>query len=99
MANLAGLPRSSGHHPPHECAENAGTRPNPLPSLKFVPTALSLNVDGSPGCEADSAVDAGRSPSPDLGSELGKSGSATTAVAPAPHGAGTYADHPLRQLV
>jgi hypothetical protein len=39
---FSGLPRSSGHHPPHECAENAGTRPNPLPSLKFVPTALSL---------------------------------------------------------
>jgi hypothetical protein len=37
MANL-GLPRSSGHHSPHECAENAGTRPNPLPSLKAVPT-------------------------------------------------------------
>jgi hypothetical protein len=55
--------------------------------------SIILNVDGSPGCAADSAVDAGRSPSPDLGSELGKSGSATTAVAPAPHGAGTYPDH------
>jgi hypothetical protein len=31
--------------------------------------------DGSPGCAADSAVDAGRSLSEDLGTELGESGS------------------------
>jgi hypothetical protein len=49
MANLAGLPRSSGHHPPHDCAENAGTRPNPLPSLKVRADSIILNVDGSPG--------------------------------------------------
>ena len=30
---------------------------------------------------------------PDLGAELGESGSATTAVAPAPQGAGAYPDH------
>ena len=31
--------------------------------------------------------------SADLGAELGESGSAATAVAPAPHGAGAHADH------
>jgi len=37
--------------------------------------------------------DDGRSLSADLGSELGESGSAATAVAPPPHGAGPHANH------
>jgi len=41
----------------------------------------------------DSAVAAGRSLPPDLGTELGEPGSAATAVAPAPHGAGAHANH------
>ena len=49
--------------------------------------------DGSPGCTADSAVIAGRALSASLGAEWGESGSAATAVAPAPDGAGTHADH------
>src|SRR5881628_1460551 len=36
---------------------------------------------------------AGRSFPADLGAELGESGSAATAVAPAPHGAGPHAHH------
>jgi transposase len=36
---------------------------------------------------------AGRSLPEDLGTELGEPGSAATAVAPAPHGAGAHADH------
>ena len=36
---------------------------------------------------------AGRSLSADLGAELGEPGSAATAVAPAPHGAGAHPDH------
>src|SRR5579864_2032347 len=49
--------------------------------------------DGSPGRAADSAIDDGRSLSADLGSELGESRSAATAVAPPPHGAGPHANH------
>src|SRR5580704_5616164 len=49
--------------------------------------------DGSSGRAVDSAVDAGRSFSEDLGTERGESGSATTAVASASHGAGAHADH------
>ena len=47
--------------------------------------------DGSPGCTTDSATAGGRSFSADLGTELGESGLATTAVAPAPDGAGAHA--------
>ncbi|HXM22707.1 MAG TPA: hypothetical protein VN948_15730 [Terriglobales bacterium] len=43
--------------------------------------------------QPDSEVVAGRSLSADLGTELGESGSAATVMAPAPHGAGTHADH------
>jgi hypothetical protein len=93
MANLAGLPRSSGHHPPTRVRRKCRHAAKPVTEPEVRADSIILNVDGSPGCAADSAVDAGRSPSPDLGSELGKSGSATTAVAPAPHGAGTYPDH------
>ena len=49
--------------------------------------------DGPARCATDSAVAAGRSLSPDLDSELGESRSAATAVASAPDGAGTDADH------
>src|SRR5580704_10996072 len=49
--------------------------------------------DGSPRCAVDSAVDAGRSFSEDLGAEWGEPGSAATAMAPAPHGAGAHANH------
>src|SRR5450432_955082 len=49
--------------------------------------------DGSPGCTADSAVITGRSLSADLGSKLGESGSAATAVAPTSNGASPHADH------
>ena len=49
--------------------------------------------DGSSGRAVDSAVDAGRSFSEDLGTERGESGSAATAVASASHGAGAHADH------
>src|SRR6266542_21402 len=48
--------------------------------------------DGSPGRAADSEIDAGRSLSGDLGSELGEPRSATTVVASAPLGTGTHAD-------
>ena len=47
---------------------------------------------GSPGRAADSEIDAGRSLSGDLGSELGEPRSATTVVASAPLGTGTHAD-------
>ncbi len=46
--------------------------------------------DGSPGCAADSAFAAGGSFPADLGAELGEPGSAATALAPAPHGAGAH---------
>src|ERR1700675_2511577 len=49
--------------------------------------------DGSPGRAADSAFAAGRPFSADLGAELGEPGSAATALAPAPHGAGAHPDH------
>src|SRR5260370_31992893 len=48
--------------------------------------------DGSPGCAADSEIDAGRSLSGDLGAELGESRSAATVVASAPLGTSTHAD-------
>ena len=49
--------------------------------------------DGSPGCAAYFALAAGGSLSSDLGAELGEWRSATTVVAPAPHGASTHPDH------
>src|ERR1019366_2907420 len=49
--------------------------------------------DGSPGCAAGTAIDDERWLSADLGAELGESGSAATAVAPTPDGAGAYPDH------
>ena len=49
--------------------------------------------DGPAGCTADSEVDAQRRLSADLGTELGESRSAATAVASAPHGAGAHAPH------
>src|ERR1700682_181370 len=49
--------------------------------------------DGSPGCPADSAINAGKSLSADLGGELGESRSTATAVASASHGAGAHPDH------
>src|SRR5260370_4168066 len=52
--------------------------------------------DGWRGCPAAAALDAGRSLSADLGSELGESRSAATAVAPAPDGAGA---HPVDEPV
>ena len=48
---------------------------------------------GSPGCAADSALNAGRSFSASVGAERRESRSAAVAVAPAPHGAGAHADH------
>src|ERR1019366_566920 len=48
--------------------------------------------DGPPGCAADSEIDAGRSLSPDLGTERGESRSAATAVASSPDGTGADAD-------
>src|SRR3984957_12943524 len=49
--------------------------------------------DGSAGCAAYSAVADGESFSQDLGTEWGESGSAATAMASAPDGAGAYAHH------
>src|SRR5579862_6194848 len=55
--------------------------------------ACAQAEDGPPGCATDLAVVARGSFSPDLGAELGEPGSAATAVAPSPHGAGAYPDH------
>ena len=49
--------------------------------------------DGSAGCAAYSAVADGESFSQDLGTEWGESGSAATAMASAPDGAGAHAHH------
>src|SRR3974390_2628134 len=49
--------------------------------------------DGSARCAADPAPTAGRSFLAHLGAQLGESGSAATALAPSPHGAGAYPDH------
>src|ERR1035437_1194134 len=48
--------------------------------------------DGPPGCTADSEIDAESWLSADLGTELGESRSAATAVASSPDGTGTDAD-------
>src|SRR4029453_12029123 len=52
--------------------------------------------DGSRGCPAAAALDAGRLISADLGRERGESRSAATSVAPAPDGAGA---HPVDEPV
>src|ERR1039458_9117902 len=49
--------------------------------------------DGSPGCATNPALATRGSVPADLGAELGKPGSAATAVAPAPHGAGAHQDY------
>src|SRR5580692_713504 len=49
--------------------------------------------DGSPGRATDPTIAAGKPVSADLGAELGKPGSAATALAPAPHGAGAHSNH------
>jgi transposase len=55
--------------------------------------ASTQTENGSPGCPADSAIDAGTSLSADLGAELGESRSAATAVASTPDGTGAHPDH------
>src|SRR5207244_4836377 len=52
--------------------------------------------DGSAGRATDPEFAAGRSFPADLGAELGEPGSAATAVAPAPHGAGPHPHHEPR---
>src|SRR5580700_5775502 len=49
--------------------------------------------NGSAGCATDPAFVVGRPLPADLGTELGESRSAATAVAPAPDGAGAHASH------
>ena len=55
--------------------------------------ASAQTEDGSARRAVDPALTDRESLSADLGAELGKPGSAATAVAPAPHGAGSHPDH------
>src|SRR5215467_2466667 len=55
--------------------------------------ARAQTEDGSTRCAAYSGLVAEGRLSAHLGAELGESGSSATAVASAPHGAGTYKDH------
>jgi hypothetical protein len=63
---------------------------------RLVSNTPEAKAKQSPGCAVDTGVVVGGSLSADLGSEWGESGSAVTAVAPTPDGAGAHqGDEPV----